>query len=311
MNKIPVIIDCDPGTDDTMALMLANKIENFDLLAVTTVAGNAICDYTFQNARNVLSYIGAEHVPVYKGAARPMMRELKTAPHVHGVDGLAGVEIPQSNAPVETEAAWDAIYRIAKEQNGELVLIAVGPMTNVALALTKYNDLPKYIKRIVIMGGAAIGGNVTPAAEFNIYVDPEAAELMFTSGIPIVMCGLDVTMKAYLTEAEIERIGSMGSKEAKLFHDVEQRALGFYRTLGMNYVAAHDPTAVLFAADDSIFTGEEAGVHVETKGKLTLGKTVTDLYSDAQFDDHFVFIVTDVDRDAFVKKVTQLMESYS
>ncbi|MBQ7757844.1 nucleoside hydrolase, partial [Anaerotignum sp.] len=236
MSKIPVIIDCDPGVDDTLALMLANQIEKIDLLAITTVAGNAPIDYTFKNGRNVMDYIGA-NVPVYRGAEGPLMRELQTAAHIHGEDGMGGVVLPESKQPVETEAAWDAIYRLAKEHKGELVLIPVGPMTNIAIALAKYADLKDMIKYIVIMGGAAIGGNVTPCAEFNIYEDPEAAEMMFTSGIPVYMCGLDVTMEAYMSRAEIEKLMALGSKEAKLFHDVEQKALAFYDMLGRPGVA--------------------------------------------------------------------------
>lgn len=309
MSKIPVIIDCDPGVDDTLALMLANQIEKIDLLAITTVAGNAPIDYTFKNGRNVVDYIGA-NVPVYRGAEGPLMRELQTAAHIHGEDGMGGVVLPESKQPVETEAAWDAIYRLAKEHKGELVLIPVGPMTNIAIALAKYADLKDMIKHIVIMGGAAIGGNVTPCAEFNIYEDPEAAEMMFTSGIPVYMCGLDVTMEAYMSRAEIEKLMALGSKEAKLFHDVEQKALAFYDMLGRPGVALHDPTAVLFTAYPELFKGEWCGVHVETKGKITSGKTVTDLYSDKQFDEHNTFIVTEVDRAAFVEKVFDLMGKY-
>ncbi len=310
MSKIPVIIDCDPGCDDTLALMLANQIDTFDLLAVTTVAGNASIDHTFKNGRNVMDYIGAD-VPVYKGADKPMLRELVTAAHIHGEDGMGGVILPDSKVPVETEAAWDAIYRLAKAHKGELVLIAVGPMTNVAIALSKYADLKDLIKHIVIMGGAAIGGNVTPCAEFNIYEDPEAADMMFTSGIPVYMCGLDVTMESYLTPDEIDKMTAMGSKEAKLFHGVVQNALAFYTNiLHRPGVAQHDPCAVIFAAYPEIFKGEWCGVRVETKGKITSGKTVTDLYSDKQFEEHNTFIVTEVDREAFVKRVMELMGKY-
>lgn len=310
MSKIPVIIDCDPGCDDTLALMLANQIEEFDVLAITTVAGNAPIDYTFKNGRNVMDYIGS-NVPVYKGAEKPLMRDLVTAAHIHGEDGMGGVVLPESAKPVETEAAWDVIHRLALEHKGELVLIAVGPMTNVAIALSKYEDLKDLIKHIVIMGGAAIGGNVTPCAEFNIFEDPEAAEMMFNCGIPVYMCGLDVTMESYLTPVEVEQLAALDSKEAKLFHGVVQKALAFYTDLlHRPGVAQHDPSAVLFAAYPELFKGEWAGVHVETKGKITSGKTVTDLYSDKQFDVHNTFVVTEVDREAFVKKVFELMGKY-
>lgn len=309
MSRIPVIIDCDPGVDDTLALMLAYQIEELDVRAITTVAGNAPITHTFRNGRNVMNYIGAK-VPVFKGADKPLLRTLQTAAHIHGEDGMGGVVLPESEQPVETEAAWDAIHRIALEEKGELTLIAVGPMTNVAIALAKYEDMKDLLKRIVIMGGAAIGGNVTPCAEFNIYEDPEAADMMFTSGIPVYMCGLDVTMEAYMTREEIEDLMALGSKEAKLFHDVEQKALAFYDVLGRPGVALHDPTAVLFAAYPAFFEGEWCGVRVETKGRITSGKTVTDLYSDKQFEEHNTFLVTKIDRKAFVKKVFDLMARY-
>ncbi len=309
MSKIPVIIDCDPGVDDALALMLAHQINTLDVRAITTVSGNVPADITFRNGRNLVSFIGWE-VPVYPGAQKPLMRQVHTASEVHGADGMGGIVLPESNAPKETEAAWDVIYRIAKECKGELQLIAVGPMTNIAIALAKYSDLPQLIRRIVIMGGAAIGGNVTPAAEFNIYVDPEAADMMFASGIPIHMCGLDVTMKAYMTKPELEEMAAIGTKECKLFRDVVQHALKLFETWGMDTVALHDPAAVLYTADDSIFRGEEAGVRVETKGKRTLGKTVTDLYSDKQFDEHHAVVVTDVDREAFLQRVFDLMKKY-
>ncbi len=239
-----------------------------------------------------------------------MFREPVTASGVHGEDGFGGVEMEIPDDEIPAEKAWDAMYRIAKEQKGELTIVATGPMTNLGIALSKYKELPQLVKRIVIMGGAAIGGNVTPAAEFNIYVDPEAADMLFQSGIPVYMCGLDVTMKAYITPEELEKVGALGSPQAKLFHDVfqnlQKKALEEWEQPG---VALHDPVAVMYAADDSIFETHHVGIRVETKGEITLGKTVTDLYSDKQME-HNAYIVMDVDRDAFLKKVMDLMAKY-
>lgn len=310
MNRFPVIIDCDPGVDDTAALLLASRMEELDIRAITTVAGNVGVDITTANAIKVRHAMGKD-IPIYKGADRPMFRQLVTAEEVHGNDGFGGVEYPHeiTNTEIGEEKAWDAIYRIAKESNGELVIIAVGPMTNIGIALSKYNDLPKYIKRIVIMGGAAIGGNVTPSAEFNIYVDPESADMMFCCGVPVYMCGLDVTLKAYLTPEELDEIGALGSFQGKLFRDVMQGGLKKYLEWGFTGVAMHDPAAVLYAADDSIFETHHVGIRVETKGQLTAGKTVTDLYSDKQME-HNAYIVTDVNREAFVNKVKSLMAKF-
>lgn len=310
MNRFPVIIDCDPGVDDTAALLLASQLEELDIRAITTVAGNVGVEKTTANAVQVRHAMG-KNFPIYRGADRPMFREHVTAEEFHGKDGFGGVTYPHkiTNAEVEEEKAWDAIYRIAKECKGELILIAVGPMTNIGIALAKYKDLPQYIKRIVIMGGAAIGGNVTPSAEFNIYVDPEAADMMFCCGIPVYMCGLDVTLKAYLTAEELEEIGNLGSFQAKLFRDVMQVSLKKYLGWGAPGVALHDPVAVLYAVDDSMFETHHVGIRVETKGKLTAGKTVTDLYSDKQME-HNAYIVTNIDRKAFVKKIKTLMAKF-
>ena len=310
MKRIPVIIDCDPGVDDTAALLLAYQMPELDIRAVTTVAGNVGVDKTTNNAKKVRKIMGADF-PIYRGADKPMFRPLVTAAEFHGADGFGGVELPTPDDVIPEEKAWDAIYRIAKECEGELVLIAVGPMTNVGIALAKYKELPKLLKKIVIMGGAAIGGNVTPAAEFNIYVDPEAADMMFCCGVPVHMCGLDVTLQAYATKEELEQIAALGTPQAKLFCDVLQNGLKKYLSWGKKGVALHDPAAVLYTAYPELFTAEEAGVRVETKGPLTLGKTVTDLYSDKQFDDHNAFVVTGVDREKFLQKVYDLMEKYA
>lgn len=310
MNRFPVIIDCDPGVDDTAALLLASRLEELDIRAITTVAGNVGVDKTTANAVKIRHAMGQD-IPIFMGADRPMFREPVTAEAFHGSDGFGGVEYPHeiANFEIGEEKAWDAIYRIAKECNGELVIIAVGPMTNIGIALSKYKDLPKYIKRIVIMGGAAVGGNVTPSAEFNIYVDPESADMMFCCGVPVYMCGLDVTLKAYITSEEIEEIGALGSFQAKLFRDVMQGGLKKYLEWGFKGVALHDPAAILYAVDDSIFETHHVGIRVETKGQLTAGKTVTDLYSDKQME-HNAYIVTDVKREAFIRKIKSLMAKF-
>ena len=244
------------------------------------------------------------------GAAKPIVGAQVTAAGIHGADGLGGVDVPEAVIPpVPEERAWDVIYREAVAAKGELVLIAVGPLTNLAVAFAKYSKLPGLIRRIVIMGGAATLGNTTPAAEFNIYADPEAADLVFQSGVPVHMVGLDVTLKSYLTAAEIDEIGAFGSEQAKFFHAILQNVLAFSTKLGLPGVSMHDPAAVLYAVEEGLFTAEEAGVRVECKGRITRGKTVTDLYSDAQFEKN-AFVVTEVDRPAFVARVKELLRRY-
>lgn len=310
MNRFPVIIDCDPGVDDAVAILLAKQLPELDVRAITAVAGNVEAEKTYANAHKIL-HVANWDVPVFMGAAKPLIGAQITATGIHGVDGLGGVDVPGAVIPpAPQEAAWDAIYREAVAAKGELALIAVGPLTNLAIAFGKYRALPELIKRIVIMGGAATLGNTTPAAEFNIYADPEAAEMVFQSGVPVHMVGLDVTLKSYLTAAEVDEIGAFGSEQAKFFHSILQNVLAFSTKLGLPGVSMHDPAAVLYAVEESLFTAEEAGVRVECKGRITRGKTVTDLYSDAQFPEKNAVVVTGVDRTAFVARVKELLKKY-
>lgn len=309
MNKIPIWFDTDLGVDDAVALLSIGKLPQLELLGISAVAGNAELHYTFENARNVCRLAGL-NVPVYPGAEYPLFVPLRTAPLVHGENGVGEVELSPSEAPRETTLAWDALYKAAKAARGELQVIAVGPLTNLATALGKYPDLKTLLKRILLMGGAAQGGNVTPAAEFNIYGDPHAAQMVFKSGVPVVMCGLDVTLKAYLTPEEVDEIGSHDTPVCRFVHQSNQLALAFNERISAPGLCCHDTCPVLFLACPELFSGEEAGVYVETRGEVTLGKTVTDLWSDKQFADRHVFVVLDVDREKFIAKVRELLLSY-
>ena len=309
MNKYPMLLDCDTGVDDAVAILLTKYLNTLELKAVTTVAGNVEVEHTTRNTLQVLELAGMEHIPVYRGAEKPLLCEAVTAHHVHGQNGLNEMILPQPKRKPEAMPAWDAIYEYAKKYEGELVVIAIGPLTNLALAIAKYKELPGLLKRIVIMGGAAVGGNVTPSAEFNVYADPEAADMVFTCGAPVYMCGLDVTMRAYLTAEELDEIAALGSKQAVFTRDVMQGILKFYRTYKLGGVAFHDPVTVLYADDDSYFQTDFAGVRVETKGKLTRGKTVTDLYSDKQME-HNAYVVTNLDREVFKQHVFEIMAKY-
>lgn len=309
MHKIPIIIDCDPGVDDIAALLLARHIGHFDVKAVTTVAGNVELKYTTQNALQLLSFMEWD-IPVAAGASRPLVRELETAEDVHGKKGMCGLTLPETSKTTVSRPAWDVIYETARKNQGNLDIIAVGPLTNIAVALAKYPELAGWVRRIVIMGGAILAGNTTPAAEFNIYVDPEAARRVFTSGIPFYLCPLDVTHQGYITGHELDEIAGYGSKEARFFADIMRPYLaiaGLYS--GGRGVALHDPLAMLFAADDSYFTFEECFIGVETRGSVTRGKTVTDCYSDRQLDNNG-FLVQTVNRDAFIGHIRNLMSRY-
>lgn len=308
MNKTPIIIDCDTGLDDAAALILAAASDRFELLGVTTVSGNVGLEHTTPNTLKVLNLIDCP-AKVYPGADRPMFCEQFTAVEVHGTDGLRGIQLPETTRQAESTAAWDFIYSEAVKHNGELEIIAIGPLTNLGILLSKYGNMSSLIKRIVIMGGASIHGNTTPSAEFNIYADPEAAEMVFHSGIPIYVCALDVTHKSTVRPEEIAVIRAMGSPKHTLFADVCEHSWQFSKRHYSDIDGApmHDPCAVLFALDDSYFTTKACWVGVETKGTITRGRTVTDLYSDAKNSANAVW-VTDINRDKFIATIYDLLK---
>ena len=309
MNKIPVWIDCDTGVDDAIALLLANYLKQLHILGISTVAGNVSLDKTTSNTLKVCDLIGAKY-PVYPGAKKPWIRPYKDDSEFHGVDGLGGAVLNEPEREAEKELAWDALYRVAQQYNGELEVVAVGPLTNIGTAISKYPQLTKLLKRILIMGGAAVGGNCTPCAEFNIYTDPDAAQAVFRSNIPIVMFGLDVTLKAYITPNEIHEIASYDTEVTKFFKESTNRALNRNLSLKMPGICMHDSCPLLYIVHPELFRGEEAGVFVETRADLTLGKTVTDLYSDHQFEVKNAMVMLDIDRDVMVHILREALLSY-
>ena len=309
MNKYPVWLDCDVGVDDAIAIMALHALENIDLLAISTVAGNAPLAHTFPNAHRMNGLMHTNY-PVYRGASRPLVAEPLTAGAFHGENCLGNVQLPiPENTVMNDTPAWDALYDCARAHPGELRLIATGPMTNVAIALTKHPDLRELLHTILIMGGAAVGGNTTPAAEFNIYEDPEAAQILFKSGVPIVMCGLDVTMKAILRPEDWDELAATGTAAGKFTKECVQCAWSAVQKLGLSGVAMHDSCPVMYLAHPELFHAEPAGVYVETQGTITRGKTVTDLYSDKQFDKKNATVVLDVDRDAFIRILKDCIRS--
>lgn len=305
--KLPVWIDTDAGADDAAALTAACRMERLDLRGVSAAAGCMEQARAFTAARGVLSLVGREDVPVYPGAAGPLLRSLPERPAGHESPDLTGLLAP-SAAPEETLPAWDALYRAAKALDGALDVVAIGPLTNLAVAFGKYPQLPGLLHRIYMMGGAAMGGNITPAAEFNVYTDPHAAQAVFRSGAAIVMCGLDVTQAAYLTPEEAAEIGSRETLFGRFFRE-STRSLPRFRGRDLAPgLCLHDLCPVLYLAYPRLFTGREAGVFVETRGTVTLGKTVTDLWSDRPFPVKNTFVVLDVDRDGFAAQVRELLE---
>ncbi len=305
MNKLPVWIDGDPGVDDAAAILVAHDREELQVVAISAVAGNAPLDITTKNALCLCEIMQADY-PVYRGASGPLMRKYEDGAEFHGADGMGGVNLPAPKRTAEKEAAWDALYKAADRYEGKLEVVAMGPLTNIALALSKYPDLKDKIHRIAIMGGSITRGNRTPCAEYNIFADPEAAQIVFRSGAKIVMCGLEVTEKAYLTASELEAVRS--SETGEFYYQASKHILAKNLDAGHPGFCIHDVCPVLFLAKAEIFKGEMAGVFVETQAELSLGKTVCDLYSDKQFDAKNTFVVLDIDRKAFVQAVQHALK---
>jgi inosine-uridine nucleoside N-ribohydrolase len=265
----PVIIDCDPGHDDAIALLLALASPEIDLVGVTTVHGNQTLDKTTDNALRVLALVGREDVPLAMGADRPLVREPDVAAHVHGESGLDGPELPQRGSePIAQHAVDFLVERVTPDT----VLIPLGPLTNVARAL----DQGMRPARIVLMGGALGEGNMTPAAEFNIWVDPEAAQRVFHAGIDVTMIGLDVTHRALLTPAWSDRFrhaGRVGTFVAELVEFFKQYHV---RTYGWDGAPIHDAVALAHVLRPGIVHTEYLNVEVETESDLCRGRTVVD-----------------------------------
>lgn len=205
---------------------------------------------------------------------------------------------------------WDALFDAAQRHPGTLTLVATGPLTNVATALAKYPQLTSLLTRIVLMGGAAVGGNRTPCAEYNIFADPDAAQAVFRSSVPLVMCGLDVTHQAYLTPAELDALCEKGTAVTRFVRAATAGALHFNMSAGLGGLCLHDVCPLLYLAQPELFGGEMAGVFVETRGALTRGKTVTDLYSDHQFDTKNALVLLTLDRARFVEQVVRTLHAY-
>ncbi|NUR77003.1 MAG: nucleoside hydrolase [Thermoleophilia bacterium] len=268
----PIVIDCDPGHDDAIAILLALASPEVELRAVTTVAGNQTLEKTTRNALQVLELAGRSDIPLAAGADAPLRRHLRTAADIHGETGLDGPNLPQpTTRPVDAHAA----ELLADAIEPGVVLVPTGPLTNIALLLERHPDVRDRLDRIVWMGGAIGLGNSTPAAEFNAFVDPEAAAAVFSSGIPITMIGLDVTHQAlFVTEhaARLRNTGSVGRTVAEL----ADFFLPVYRRFGFSGAPMHDAMAVAHVIDPTLVATLECNVAIETRSQYCDGRTVAD-----------------------------------
>src|SRR5918992_6077317 len=278
MSPIPVVLDVDPGHDDAVALMLACGAPELELLAVTTVAGNAPLEKTTHNALRVLSLIGHTDVPVAAGASSPLHRQLHTAENIHGESGLEGPEIPGPSFEADARGVTAFMADTLREAPEPVTLIPTGPLTNVALFLREYPELKERIAHISLMGGSIGLGNTTPAAEFNVYVDPEAAREVFESGLPITMSGLDVTHQAGAGPAERENLRSLGRIGAVVAELLEFFAGTYERVYGFGAPPLHDAVAVATVMELGLLQTHPMRVDVECESELTRGETVCDFY---------------------------------
>ena len=278
MSPTPVILDVDPGHDDAVAIMLACGASGLDLLALTTVAGNVPLEKTTRNALRILSLVGHTDVPVAAGASSPLHRPLRTAEDIHGESGLDGPEIPDPSFEPNERSAIELIADTLKETPEPVTLIPTGPLTNVATFLREHPELKDRIARISLMGGSIGLGNTTPAAEFNVYVDPEAAREVFESGLPIIMSGLDVTHQADAGSAERQALRSLGRVGGVVAELLEFFAATYERTFGFKTSPLHDPVAVAAVMGPSLLRTRPMRVDVECESELTRGETVCDFY---------------------------------
>jgi purine nucleosidase len=307
---LPIIIDTDPGQDDAVAILLALASPELEVLGITAVAGNVPLALTEVNARKICELAGRPEIKVYSGAVRPMLRSLVTAEHVHGRTGLDGPDLPAPKMPLQKQHAVDFIIdTLMARESGSVTLCTLGPLTNVALALIKEPRIAPRIKRIVAMGGGFFeGGNVTPAAEFNIYVDPHAARLVLDAGIPFTLIPLDCTHQALTTRARVEKFRTMknntGPATAQLLDFFERFDEQKYGTDGG---PLHDPCVIAWLIKPELFTSRDVNVVVECESELTMGMTIVDWWrvTDRKAN---ATVCRGIDADGFFELLTERLE---
>ncbi len=308
-----IIIDCDPGQDDAVALFLAfASPDELDLLGITTVAGNVPLELTQRNARMMCDIAGKHDVPVYAGCAEPMLRALRTAEMVHGATGINGIDVFEPETPLQSEHAVDFIIRtLLAADNASVTLVPIGPLTNIGMAIDKEPAIRPHIEQIVLMGGAMHeGGNRTPSAEFNILVDPDAADIVFRCGRPITQMSLDVTHQVLSTRDRVKRIRELGNSVAEATADM----LSFFDRFDAEKYASegaplHDPCTIAWLLKPELFEGKACNVCVETQSELTLGHTAVDFWhvTDRPINTNWIY---GVDADGYYELITERLARF-
>ncbi len=269
-----IILDTDPGVDDAIAILLAARSPELKVEAITPVAGNVPLDFTLPNALKLLELAGRTDIPVAAGACAPLVRNLITAKSVHGENGLGGVELPEPKLQPVKETASELIRRVVRANPGEISIVGIGPLTNVATALRSDPALAPMIKSIIVMGGSLSGGNITPAAEFNFYVDPEAARIVFDSGVPLTMVGLDVTRKALVRQEHLRQLDAAGTPVCDFAAKILRATMARWSHGGEQTVALHDPLTVASLMDPEILKLRDYYVLIETAGEASAGESL-------------------------------------
>jgi inosine-uridine nucleoside N-ribohydrolase len=308
MTPTPIIIDCDPGHDDAIALLLAVASPEVELIGVTTVAGNTTIDKTTSNALRVLELAGRADIPVYRGAERPFIRKQDVAVHVHGESGLDGPDLPQPTTREQELHAVDYLAQEIRAREGKVTLIPTGPLTNIGLLFALHPDVRP--ERIVIMGGAIGEGNRTPAAEFNIWADPEAAQRVFLEGLDTTMVGLDVTHRALITDAHTERMrgaGRVGAVVAELMDFYARFHKSRYPDLDGSPM--HDPVCVAHVIDPTLMTVLDAFIEIDCSGGPSWGRTNVDWRGREHFGPPNAKVGVDIDGERFAELIVERISS--
>ncbi|MCR4657965.1 MAG: nucleoside hydrolase [Lachnospiraceae bacterium] len=311
--SIPLILDGDPGHDDAIAWLLAQSSRMTDgicdIRAVTTVGGNVSLDKTTYNALRVCTLLGIKDVPVAKGAEHPLISELMVAPSVHGESGLDGPALPEPEIELSDLTAVELMAEVLRGSSEKVTIVSTGPMTNVASLLLSHPELRDKIEQISFMGGGIVYGNWTPAAEFNILVDPEAADVVFRSGIPLIMSGLDVTEKALILPGDVERIGALHTPVGDIVRDWLRFFYQFHKKLGYAGAPMHDPCAVMVLLHPEFFTIKDYYVQVETCGEYCRGATIADTRQSLGKEPN-ISVLCDLDRDRFADYLIRAVGCY-
>ncbi|MEV0123610.1 nucleoside hydrolase [Streptomyces sp. NPDC050703] len=304
-----IILDCDPGHDDAIAMLLAHGNPDVELVAVTTVVGNQTLEKVTRNALSVARIANITGVPFAAGCARPLIRTVETAPDIHGESGIDGPVMPEPTLAVDDRHAVDLIIdTVMAHEPGEITIVPTAGLTNIALAARKEPRIVERVREVVLMGGGYHTGNWSPVAEFNIKIDPEAAHIVFNEPWPVTMVGLDLTHQALATPEVVERIAKVGTGPAVFVTELLDFFGAMYlQAQGFDAPPVHDPCAVAYVIDPDVMTVRKAPVDIELTGTLTLGMTVTDLRAPAPDDCH-TQVAVDLDHQRFWDLVVDALE---